>query len=454
MAPWQMLVLFFSVPSFAFFRRVARRKAGGPSRNVASSNSHYDTTFSSARYIEPGDNSVRPGIHVLLAESFRRLSSGKVGVVANATSIFPDMTHLVDALHAAPNVRLVAIFGPEHGFRGAAQAGHSEKGMKDKRTQVPIYDIYGKSGKSLAKVLEASGIDILLFDIQDVGVRFYTFIWTLYDCMVAAALASRPVRVIVADRPNPLGGLIVDGPTMQAPLASFVGRKAITLRHGMTVGELALLFNEEFVASDAEGKKVASLEVVKMTGWNPGVLFAQTGLQWVAPSPNMPTETTALVYCGTALLEGTNLSEGRGTTQPFELIGAPWMDFRWAAAAQASRCPGALFREAIFVPTFGKYSGEQVAGLQIHVTDPCLFNPLQVAVTLLSLARHIYGPSLVWRVQGGKHWIDMLTGGTAVREGIDAGDTYDEICASWQEELTWFTSLREHFLLYKRETVF
>ena len=225
-------------------------------------------------------------------------------------------------MHADDRVRLTAVFGPEHGFRGTAQAGGSEGRYDDPATGLPVYDTYNKSGKDLAGIFTASGVDTVVFDIQDVGARFYTYIWTLYDCMVAAVLAGK--RFVVLDRPNPVTGRSATGPVLDKAYASFVGREPIAQAHGMTVTELALLFNGEFVPQ-AAGRPV-ELETVRMTGWRRGDFFDATGLPWVPPSPNMPTPDTALVYSGTCLFEGTNLSEGRGTTRPFELLGADGID--------------------------------------------------------------------------------------------------------------------------------
>lgn len=249
---------------------------------------------------------VKTGIEVLSENNFLQLREGRVGVIANATSVLPDMTHLVDILYKTNNVNLVAIFGPEHGFRGAAQAGFAEGFQQDQKTQIPVYDIYLKKGQALASIFEKAEVDVLVFDIQDVGVRFYTYVWTLYDCMVAAAMASRPIRIVVADRPNPIGGVVVDGPLLKAEFSSFVGRKPIALRHGMTVGELALLFNSEYIAADA-GRQV-ELEVIPLKGWTRGMLQDDTKGLWVAPSPNMPTPTTALLYPGMCLFEVVSTS--------------------------------------------------------------------------------------------------------------------------------------------------
>lgn len=279
---------------------------------------------------------VRTGFERLAADGYAELAGQKVGVVTNPTGIAADARHLVDVLHADDRVDLVAVFGPEHGFRGTAQAGGSEGASRDPATGLPVYDTYGKSGQQLADVFTAAGIDTVVFDIQDVGARFYTYIWTLYDCMRAAALAGK--AVVVLDRPNPVGGRRAAGPVLERPYASFVGREPIALAHGMTAAELALLFNGEFLSRQPE--KAVRLRTVAMTGWRRGSFFGETGLPWVPPSPNMPTPDTALAYAGTCLFEGTNLSEGRGTTTPSRC----WARRAWTGGGRRRRtrwtCPG------------------------------------------------------------------------------------------------------------------
>ncbi|EFL14282.1 DUF1343 domain-containing protein, partial [Streptomyces sp. C] len=279
------------------------------------------------------DGRVRTGFERLAADGYAELAGQRVGVVTNPTGITADARHLVDVLHADERVDLVAVFGPEHGFRGTAQAGGSEAAGRDPATGLPVYDTYGRSGQQLADVFTAAGVDTVVFDIQDVGARFYTYIWTLYDCMRAAALARK--AVVVLDRPNPVGGRRAAGPVLERAYASFVGREPVALAHGMTAGELALLFNGEFLKGAGP-----RLRVVPVSGWRRGSFFGETGLPWLPPSPNMPTPDTALAYAGTCLFEGTNLSEGRGTTTPFEVVGAEGVDRRWAEAANALGLPG------------------------------------------------------------------------------------------------------------------
>ncbi|GEK02471.1 exo-beta-N-acetylmuramidase NamZ family protein [Streptomyces sp. NPDC003388] len=379
----------------------------------------------------------RTGFERLSADGYRLLDGRRVGVVTNPTGITRDARHIVDVMHADPRVRLTAVFGPEHGFRGTAQAGGSEGRYDDPATGLPVFDTYLKSGQPLADVFTASGVDTVVFDIQDVGARFYTYIWTLYDCMEAARLAGK--SFVVLDRPNPVTGRSAQGPVLHREFATFVGRQPIAQAHGMTVAELALLFNGEFLDG------AVRLETVRMTGWKRDRFYDASGLPWVPPSPNMPTPDTALVYSGTCLFEGTNLSEGRGTTRPFELLGAEGIDGRWAAEANGAGLPGVRFREAYFAPTFSKFQGKTAGGVQIHVHDRAAFDPVRTGIALLVTARKVWD-GFAWRPDD---WIDKLTGSSRVRTMIDAGAGTDEVVGAWQDELAAFRKVRGKYLLYR-----
>ncbi|WP_317442462.1 DUF1343 domain-containing protein [Streptomyces collinus] len=380
---------------------------------------------------------LRTGFERLAADGYAALGGRRVGVVTNPTGIARDARHIVDVMHEDHRVELTAVFGPEHGFRGTAQAGGSEGRYDDPATGLPVYDTYLKSGRPLADVFTASGVDTVVFDIQDVGARFYTYIWTLYDCMEAAALAGK--RFVVLDRPNPVTGRAAEGPVLHKEFATFVGRQPIAQAHGMTVAELARLFNGEFLNTPVP------LETVTMTGWKRDAFYDASGLPWVPPSPNMPTPDTALVYSGTCMFEGTNLSEGRGTTRPFELLGAEGIDGRWAAAAGDLGLPGVRFREAYFAPTFSKFQGKTVGGVQIHVHDRAAYDPVRTGIALLVTARKVWD-GFAWRPDD---WIDKLTGSSRVRTMIDAGAGVDEVTGAWQTELAAFRRVREGYLLYK-----
>ncbi|NSL43731.1 exo-beta-N-acetylmuramidase NamZ domain-containing protein, partial [Streptomyces sp. 8P21H-1] len=385
----------------------------------------------------PAGRRLRTGFERLADSGYDLLEGDRVGIVTNPTGITRDVRHIVDVMHADDRVDLVAVFGPEHGFRGTAQAGGSEGRHDDPATGLPVYDTYLKSGQPLADIFTASGVDTVVFDIQDVGARFYTYIWTLYDCMEAARLAGR--RFVVLDRPNPVTGRGAYGPVLHKEFATFVGREPIAQAHGMTVAELARLFNAEFLAAPVP------LDTVRMSGWRRSDFHDASGLPWVPPSPNMPTPDTALVYPGTCLFEGTNLSEGRGTTRPFELLGAEGIDGRWAAAAGRLGLPGVRFREAYFAPAFSKFQGRTVGGVQVHVHDRAAYDPVRTGIALLVTARQVWS-GFAWRPD---NWIDRLTGSTLVRTMIDAGATADEVVAGWQDELAAFRRVREEYLLYR-----
>lgn len=380
---------------------------------------------------------LRTGFENLAANDYAPLKGKKVGIVTNPTGVTRDVRHIVDVMHTDDRVNLTAVFGPEHGFRGTAQAGGSEGRYDDPATGLPVYDTYLKSGHPLADIFTASGVDTVVFDIQDVGARFYTYIWTLYDCMEAAQLAGKPFLVL--DRPNPVTGRAAQGPVLHKEFATFVGRQPISQAHGMTVAELARLFNKEFLAAPVE------LDTVLMSGWKRSEFYDASGLPWVPPSPNMPTPDTALVYSGTCLFEGTNLSEGRGTTRPFELLGAEGIDRRWALAAEQLGLPGVHFREAYFAPTFSKFQGKTIGGVQIHVHDRAAYDPVRTGVALLVTAKKVWS-GFTWRSD---NWIDKLTGSTLVRTMIDAGADTDEVVAGWQEELAAFRNVRRKYLAYK-----
>ncbi|MFD9983953.1 exo-beta-N-acetylmuramidase NamZ domain-containing protein [Streptomyces massasporeus] len=380
---------------------------------------------------------LRTGFERLAHDGYALLDGQKAGIVTNPTGVTRDARHIVDVMHADARVDLTAVFGPEHGFRGTAQAGGSEGRYDDPATGLPVYDTYLKSGRALADIFTASGVDTVVFDIQDVGARFYTYIWTLYDCMEAAQLAGK--RFVVLDRPNPVTGRAALGPVLHKEFATFVGRQPISQAHGMTVAELARLFNEEFLT------EAVPLRTVPMSGWKRSDFYDASGLPWVPPSPNMPTPETALVYSGTCLFEGTNLSEGRGTTRPFELLGAEGVDRRWAAAANELALPGVRFREAYFAPTFSKFQGKTIGGVQVHVHDRAAFDPVRTGIALLVTAKQVWS-GFAWRPD---HWIDKLTGSTRVRTMIDAGADTDEVVAGWQEELAAFRGTRRKYLLYR-----
>ncbi|MBP2321435.1 uncharacterized protein YbbC (DUF1343 family) [Kibdelosporangium banguiense] len=384
---------------------------------------------------------VTPGADRLAERGWRDFQGRKVGVLTNPTGVLRDKTHIVDSLVSA-GMAPVAVFGPEHGFRGTAQAGGSEGSYVDPRTKVPVYDAYGVTATKLAEMYRKAGVDTIVFDIADVGSRFYTYIWSMYTAMVAAAETG--AAFVVLDRPNPVGGKAY-GPMLDPAFASGVGRKPIVQQHGMTAGELARFFNKEFLPADTGGRQLSKLDVVEVRGWRRDTLFARTGLDWIPPSPNMPLPQTALAYPGTCLFEGTVFSEGRGTTRPFETIGAPDLDWRWAEELNRLRLPGARFRETYFAPTFNKFAGKTCGGVQLHFTDEESFDPIRTAVAMLVTAKRLYPTIFAWR---GDNFVDKLSGSARLRTMIDSGAGVDDVVGAWREELAGFGRQRRQHLIY------
>jgi uncharacterized protein YbbC (DUF1343 family) len=389
---------------------------------------------------------VTPGLDRLLDEMdiARAVRGSRVGLVCNPASVDRRLRHAVDRFSHQSQFTLAAIFGPQHGFRSDVQDNMIESPhAEDRQRRVPIYSLYSETREPTADMLE--GIDTLVVDLQDVGTRIYTFVYTMANCLRAAAKHGR--RVIVCDRPNPVGGLAVEGAVLQHEYTSFVGQFPIPMRHGLTIGELARLFNEEFGIG-------ASLEVVAMSGWKREDYFDATGLPWVMPSPNIPTLDSAVVYPGTVLFEGTLISEGRGTTRPFEMIGAPWIDGdRFAAAMNARSLPGVYFRPAFFEPTFQKHAGQTCGGCQIHVLDRLVFQPVKTAVALIEEFRRQDVQHFAWKeppyeYEYEKMPIDIMWGSDLLRTAIDAGAMADEIAARWQAEVAAFREIRRKYLLY------
>ncbi|MEU6588095.1 DUF1343 domain-containing protein [Streptomyces sp. NPDC046881] len=372
-----------------------------------------------------GRVAVTPGIARLHAAP-SLAGPGRLGLVTNHTGVLPDLRPAAPALLEA-GARLVALFGPEHGLHGTGQAGESEAARTDPGTGLPVHDTYRCEGERLDKLLTDSGVDALVYDLQDIGARFYTYVWTMYDLMVSAARTG--VRFVVADRPNPLGGLVSEGPPLDPAWASFVGRAPIPVRHGLTCGELARWLNASAVPRAAG--RAADLTVIEAAGWRRATTAEATGLPWVAPSPNMPRPATAAVYPGTCLFEGTDLSEGRGTTQPFEIVGAPYVDARFAPALAELALPGVRFRELRFVPAFHRHAGRPLRGVQLHLTDRTAFAPVRTAVAMLATLRRLYPDDFAWRPPaeaGERHFIDLLWGSDRLRRAIDAGEDPLPLC--------------------------
>jgi uncharacterized protein YbbC (DUF1343 family) len=384
---------------------------------------------------------VKTGIEQLLDGGASRLAGRRCGLIAHQASVDSSLRHVAKLLQAERGVKLVALFAPEHGLWGAAQDQVAIRSSRDPVTSLPVYSLYGERRAPTHSML--SGIDLLICDLQDIGVRYYTFVWTMALAMEACAAAG--IRFVVLDRPNPLGGTIVEGNLLDPRFASFVGLAPIPVRHGLTIGELANYLNER-IGCD--------LTVVPMKAWRRHQLWEETGLPWVAPSPNMPTPDTARVYAGACLIEGTNLSEGRGTTRPFELTGAPFINpERFAAALSALELPGVVWRPCFFLPTFHKYKGKLCGGVQWHVTDPKRFKPYLSGLGLIATARRLYPRAFAWRqppyeFERTKLPFDLLCGTDKIRRQIEARRSLKRIESSWRSELRQFKNIRARYLLY------
>ena len=384
-----------------------------------------------------------------MAGSERLLDSGllagrRVGIVCNPASIDGEFRHVADRLASDDRVRLAAIFGPQHGFSSDVQENMIETGHgRDEIRRVPVYSLYSETREPPTEMLR--DLDLLVVDLQDVGTRIYTYIYTMANCLRAAR--RHGVKVIVCDRPNPIGGVAVEGPMLEPGFESFVGLYPIPMRHGMTIGEVARLFNEHFDIG-------ADLEVMTMEGWKRGMYADRTGLPWVLPSPNIPTIDSAVVYPGTVLFEGTNVSEGRGTTRPFELVGAPWVIAEpFAEAMNRLDLPGVHFRPALFEPTFHKHAKTSCGGCQIHVLDRETFRAVETGVALLGAFRGADTSRFQWRdppyeYEHDKLPIDILAGSSKLREQIVAGTPARDIARSWDKGVAEFEKIRRRFLLY------
>jgi uncharacterized protein YbbC (DUF1343 family) len=405
---------------------------------------------------------VKTGLEVFLEKHLNLVEGKRVGLITNPSGTDRRLRTTVDLLARHPRVKLVALYGPEHGVRGDAQAGEYVPYFFDRKYGLPVFSLYGQSMKpepgmlkgidefmrsfdtrSAGKAPEKDmvrGIDVMMYDIQDVGTRTYTYIATMAYAMEACAENS--IDFIVFDRPAPINGTDVEGPVLEYPaFSSPVGLYPIPERYGMTTGELARLFNDRFLA------KKAKLTVIPMDGWKRTMWFDQTGLPWVMPSPNMPTLETATVYPGQVALEGTNVSEGRGTTRPFELFGAPWIDgYDLAAELNGLGLPGVVFREAWFTPTFSKFQGQLCGGCQVHVTDRAAFRSFETFLHVVATIRAMYPDKLEFH----RDYFDKVMGTSRVREALEAGTPVKTIIDGLKPSLDAFLELRKPYLLYSK----
>jgi uncharacterized protein YbbC (DUF1343 family) len=387
---------------------------------------------------------VRTDVPFPSADHFRPLRGRRVGLVCHPASVDAQLRHTADLIAETPDVELAALFGPEHGFAGTAQdligVGHFAEGA------LRVHSLYGSSFESLKPTAEQlRGLDALVIDLQDVGSRYYTFQATMLYCLEACR--DNGATAIVLDRPNPLGGSAVEGPALRAGFESFVGPRNVPTRHGMTMGELAVMYAKPAMQG-------LDLEVVAMEKWDRASYFDRTGLPWVMPSPNMPTCDTALVYPGMCLVEGTELSEGRGTTRPFELTGAPFLD-GYAVADELAKAelPGLRVRPCVITPTFQKHAGKACGAIQLHVTDARAFRPYLTGVAYLWAVRRVHGDAMQWRRRAYEFVdqipaIDLLCGTAKIREGIDAGASLQDLAATWRAEEDAWRQQRRAWLLY------
>jgi uncharacterized protein YbbC (DUF1343 family) len=387
---------------------------------------------------------IETGCDVLLRESCRSIAGESVGVLCNPASVTVSFRHILDALLDC-GVHVARIFGPQHGLFGDTQANMIEwEGFMHPRLGVPVHSLYGERREPSTEMLE--GIDAIVIDLPDVGARPYTYLWTSFLVLRAAARAH--IAVVVLDRPNPLSGTAVEGPLLGRDFRSFVGLAPLPMRHGLTIGEALGMMNDR----EALG---CELRIIRMNGWRRAMLFADTGLPWILPSPNMPTAETALVYPGTVMLEGTNISEGRGTARPFHIVGAPWIDpDAYAETLAGFEIPGAAFRPLRFVPSWDKYEGVLCGGVEIHVINAGRFTPVRCGAAVIAGARRLSPERFAWKEPPYEYElrlppIDIISGNAHLRETIDAGRDLSVLFGSWELDEARFLNDRSPYLLYE-----
>ena len=389
---------------------------------------------------------VQTGLDIIERNLPEKLKDSRVGLLVHPASVNRRLKHTVNIFLGYRRLELKALFGPQHGIRGETQDNMVEwKGFRDKQTGLPVYSLYSQTRKPEHSMLE--DIDVMVIDIQDVGARYYTFIWTMELCMQACLEMNK--SVIVLDRPNPLGGTCTEGPVLDMAYASFVGQRPLPIRHGMTIGEIGSYLKNNFYPS-------LDFHVITMQGWKRKMWFEETGLPWVMPSPNMPTLDTATVYPGMCLLEGTNLSEGRGTTRPFEIFGAPFIEPEiLLKRLKQFKLPGVVFRPVHFQPTFQKHAGKLCGGAQIYVTNRERFRPFKTGVAVIKAVHDIYPKNFHWReppyeYETEKMPIDILAGTDKLRNAIDNVETLEQMEEWWKEQCLEFQeNVRKRYLMYK-----
>jgi len=388
---------------------------------------------------------VLTGLENLIDKPRQWITDERIGILCNPASVDRHLNHTSRIVDQAFPEQLKALYSPQHGFFAEKQDNMIESGNTiDPVLKIPIFSLYGETRIPDARMFEP--IDVLLVDLQDVGTRVYTFIYTLSYCLEAAR--DYNIRVVILDRPNPINGITVEGNCLAADCASFVGRYPIPMRHGLTIGEIGTLFNDYFEIG-------CNLEVVPMKEWKRNMLFGDTGLPWVAPSPNLPTPVSTLAYPGQVLWEGTNMSEGRGTTQPFELVGAPFMEVqKILPALKKANLPGVVFRPAVFEPTSNKWQQTACYGFQIHIIDPQQYRPYATTLHLLQAVILHHREQFEWKTPPYEYEfermpIDLIIGDHTIRKRLEELEPLDEIEASWQGELNQFKKITQKFHLYK-----
>ena len=387
---------------------------------------------------------IKLGIERLLGDKKTILKNQKVGLICNPASVNNQLQHAADLFFHAEDINLEALFGPQHGIRGDVQDNMVETvHTTDPNIMLPVYSLYSETRKPSKGML--SGIDTLVFDLQDVGCRVYTFIYTMSNAMSACAESGK--KFVICDRPNPINGLQVEGNVLEKGHESFVGQFPIPMRHGMTVGELAKLFNKEFSIN-------CDLEVVEMQNWKRHYYFDDTNLTWVMPSPNMPTVDTSIVFPGTVFFEGTQISEGRGTTRPFEIVGAPFVNSNELIEALKSfGLEGVIFRPISFIPTFQKHANILCHGVFIHVTDRNVFKPVLTGITVLKAIRNLYPDKFKWKLppyeyEFDRNPFDVIAGNIKLRQAIEGNEDLLTIKKSWEKEVSEFNKISEKYLMY------
>lgn len=379
------------------------------------------------------------GLEVFLETAYKQFKHQKIGLVTNMTGVNQQLIPAIDLFYHHPHIKLTALYAPEHGIRGDAKEGEKVTSTVDPYTGLPVYSLYGTTRKPTKEMLEP--VDVIVFDLQDIGSRYYTFIYTMAYVMEACMEEGK--HVVVLDRPNPIGGIKMEGNVVEEDVRSFVGLLPIPNRHGMTVGELAVLFKHVF-------GYYCELTVIHMVGWRRTMYFDQTGLFWVPPSPNTPTLDMSMLYPGTCLVEGTNLSEGRGTTKPFEVIGAPFIDGQILASAFNQRnIPGVLARPTSFTPFYQKYKNQLCGGVQLHIEDRHLLNSVVTGILLLEIVASLYPDAFSFITnENNKYFFDLLAGTKSLRQFIleEKAKVFVNAC---EDELESFRQVREPYLLYQ-----